>query len=79
MPKGRLKNPQFVKEVISEASSVTVASLLTEAGTTITAGLGIVWNLMTANPLLTLFLGAGIVTLCFKMFKQAKGTAGKGN
>lgn len=71
-PSRKAKN---IKGGIFQESSVTVASLLSEAGTTITSGLGIVWNLMTANPLLTLFLGAGIVTLCFRMFKKAKGTA----
>jgi len=37
--------------------------------------MGITWDLMTANPLLTLFVGAGIVSLGFRFFRKAKGTA----
>lgn len=65
----------FVEEVLLESSAVTVATLLTQAGTALTAGLGIVWDMMTANPLLTLFLGASVVSLAFVFFKKAKGAA----
>ena len=55
--------------------TVTVASLISEAGTGITSAMGVTWDLMTANPLLTLFVGAGIIALGFKFFRKAKGAA----
>ena len=63
-----------VKEEFSEGS-VTAASLLTEAGTVITSSIGIVWNVITANPVLTLFVGASIVSLGFAFFRKAKRAA----
>lgn len=54
---------------------MTVASLLSDAGTTLTSGIGIVWNIITANPVLTLFVGASIVGLGFTFFKKAKRAA----
>ena len=54
---------------------MTVASLLTDAGTTLTSGIGIVWNIITANPVLSLFVGASIVSLGFAFFKKAKRAA----
>jgi len=49
--------------------------MLTSAGTTLTTGLGTVWNLMTGNELITLFVGASIVSLAFAFFKKAKRAA----
>lgn len=54
---------------------VTAASLLTEAGKTITSSIGIVWNIITANPILTLFVGASVVSLGFTFFRKAKRAA----
>ena len=54
---------------------MTVASLLSEAGTTLAPGIGIVWNIITANPILPLFVGASIVSLGFAFFKKAKRAA----
>lgn len=56
-------------------TEVTIASLVTEAGTSITSAMGVTWDLMTANPLLTLFVGAGVVSLGFKFFRKSKGLA----
>lgn len=71
-PKGLATIYYHVKEAIPETTTVTAASLLTEAGTVITSGIGIVWNIITANPILTLFVGASIVSLGFTFFKKAK-------
>ena len=68
-------NPYFEKGGIAEAVTVTVASLLSEAGTTLASGIGIVWNIITANPILTLFVGASVVSLGFAFFKKAKSAA----
>ena len=62
----------FCKGGIIETSSVTIASLLTTAGTAITSGIGIVWNIATANPLLTFFVGASVIGVAFGMFRKAK-------
>lgn len=48
--------------------------MITEAGTSITSAMGVTWDLMTANPLLTLFVGAGVVSLGFAFFRKAKRT-----
>lgn len=56
-------------------TEVTIANLVTEAGTSITSAMGVTWDLMTANPLLTLFVGAGVVSLGFKFFRKSKGLA----
>lgn len=58
-----------------EETTVTIASILTEAGETIGSAIGVTWDLMTANPLLTLALGAGIISLGFAFFRKAKRTA----
>lgn len=60
-------------ELITE--TVTVASMLTEAGTVIVSGIGIAWDVITGNPILTLFLGASVLTLGFRFFRKAKGAA----
>ena len=54
---------------------MTVATLLASAGDTLADGIEVVWDLMTANPLLTLFLGAAVVSLGFRFFKKAKSAA----
>ena len=57
------------------ASSVTVASLLTDASEALVDGVGIVWEMVTGNPLLALFVGASIVSLGFAFFRKAKRAA----
>lgn len=49
--------------------------MASEAGVTIGTLLGLTWDLMTANPLLTLFLGASLVSLGFAFFKRIKKVA----
>jgi len=49
--------------------------LITGAGPAITSAMGVTWDLMTANPLLTLFVGAGVVSLGFAYFRKAKRVA----
>ena len=66
---------KHVTEGCPETVSVTAASLLTEAGTVITSSIGIVWKVITANPVLTLFVGASIVSLGFAFFRKAKRAA----
>lgn len=53
-------------------TTFSIATAISEAGTNITAAMGVTWDLMTANPLLTLFLGAGIIALGFGFFRKAK-------
>ena len=49
--------------------------MLSGAGTSLTSAVGLVWDLITANALLTFFLGCSIVAIGFKFFKKAKGAA----
>lgn len=46
------------------AATDTVASLM-----------GKVWNVMTSNPLLTLVLAAGVLTIGLSVFRKVKRTA----
>ena len=55
--------------------TVTTASMLTEAGTFLSSGISVVWDLMTANPVLTLFIGSSLVTLAIGFFVKIKGVA----
>lgn len=55
--------------------AVTVSSLLTDVGTVIPNLLTIVWDLITANPLLIFFAGCGLVSLGFTYWRKAKGAA----
>lgn len=64
-----------MKGGIFTSEAVTVTSLLTEAGTAITSGIGIVWDIITANPVLALFVGASVVSLGFRFFRKAKSAA----
>jgi len=43
--------------------------------TTITDLVTSVWELMTSNPLLTLFLAAGLLTIGVRVFRQIKRAA----
>lgn len=58
-----------------EETTVTIASIISDAGDAITSAMGLAWNFMTANPLLIVFCGAGLLTLGFAFFKKAKRTA----
>ena len=49
--------------------------MLSEAGPVITNGLTQVWDIVTANPLLTFFVGTSLLTVGFRFFRKAKGAA----
>ena len=74
----RLLPPQPLnlrKEGTAEtAASTTVATILGNTSTLATL-VGDVWDIMTANPILTLFICAGLVTLGFSIFRRAKRAA----
>lgn len=55
--------------------AVTVASLLTSAGSNISAALTQVWSIITSNDLLQLSVGASILSLGFAFFRKARRTA----
>lgn len=59
--------------VITDA--VTVATMLTSAGTAISSALTQAWSIMTANELLQISVGASILSLGFAFFRKAKRTA----
>ena len=54
---------------------MTIASLITSASDALKTGISTVWTLMTANPLISLFLGASVISLGFAFFRKAKRTA----
>lgn len=49
-----------------------MATFITTAATNIGKAMEATYTLMTANELLTLFLGANLVTLGFAFFRKAK-------
>lgn len=55
--------------------AVTIATMLTTAGTTISSALTEVWTICTANDLLQLSIGASVLSLGFAFFRRAKRTA----
>ena len=58
--------------IFQEATTFSIATAISEAGTNIAAAMGVTWDLMTANPLLTFFLGVAIVSIGFRFFHKAK-------
>lgn len=54
---------------------MTIASLITSASDALKTGINTVWTLMTANPLISLFVGASVISLGFAFFRKAKRTA----
>lgn len=53
---------------------MTVATVLGNT-TTLATLVKDVWDIMTGNPILTLFICAGLVTLGFSIFRKAKRAA----
>lgn len=58
----------------SEGSSTGMPAVL-GAFDTVTSLMNSVWTLMTSNPLLTLFLAAGLLTIGVRAFRQIKRAA----
>lgn len=54
------------------ASGATGMDAVLGAMTTLTSLLNSVWELMTSNPLLTLFLAAGLLSVGVYAFRQVK-------
>lgn len=55
--------------------AVTIATMLTSAGTTISSAMTQVWSICTSNELLELAVGASVLSLGFAFFRKAKRTA----
>ena len=63
----------FKREDCSQTEAVfSIADSITSAGEAITAGVGVCWQICTANPWLTLMIGVSLVGLGFGFFKSAK-------
>lgn len=56
-------------------TEVTASTLLTGATTVITAAMASVWDLITGNPLLIVYAGAGLLALGFRFFRRARRVA----
>lgn len=63
------------KERCCTAETVTAASLLTETGELVVTGLPIVWNIITGNVVLTIMVGASLLSLGFAFYRKAKRAA----
>jgi len=58
-----------------EETGVNLVNFITEAGTTLAAGIEVVWDLMTANPWLTLTIGTSLIGMGFGFFRRARRAA----
>lgn len=58
-----------------EGTASTGMDAVLSATDTITSLMSKIWNVMTGNPLLTLFLAAGVLTLGLGIFRAVKKTA----
>lgn len=63
------------KEGTAETASTTTVATILGNTSTLADLVGDVWDIMTANPILTLFICAGLVTLGFGIFRKAKRAA----
>ena len=63
------------KERCCTTEAVTAAGLLTETGELVTSGLPIVWNIITGNVVLTIMVGASLLSLAFTFYRKAKRAA----
>lgn len=52
--------------------TVTMTALLTETGVFTKAGMGIIWSMIVANPVLEATVGVGALGLIFGIFRKAK-------
>lgn len=52
--------------------TVTMTALLTETGIFTKAGMGIIWSMIVANPVLEATVGVGALGLIFGIFRKAK-------
>ena len=74
----RLLPPQpsnLRKEGTAETSSAITISKILENSTTLADLVKDVWDMMTANPLLLVFICASLVTLGFSFYRKAKRAA----
>ena len=69
-PASRAKAHQILGGIFT--TEMTIATMLTEAGTNMTAMMQLVWTLATANPLLTLATSTGIGLMGFGIFRLIK-------
>lgn len=65
----------FEREECSQTEAAfSIADAITQAGDAITAAVGVVWNICTANPWLTLMIGVSLVGTGFVFFRKARRT-----
>jgi len=53
-----------------ETTGATMGSLISDASTTVPAVMSLVWSVMTANPLMTFFIVAAIVSVGFRFIRR---------
>lgn len=58
-----------------EETGVNLVEFITDAGEMLGAGINVVWDLMTANPWLTLMIGVSLIGYGFSFFRKAKRSA----
>ena len=65
--------PAFAAD--GEATTATISSLITDAGTSLPSLMSLVWSLMTANPLISLAVIAAIVSIGIGLLRRLRRVA----
>ena len=61
--------------ILNLAADATTLAPVTTAMSTVVTVMGEVWEVMTANPLLVVFLASSLLGVGIKMFRKVKGAA----
>ena len=60
----------------ASSGAASLSDFLTTAGNLVVSAIGIVWNIITGNVVLTAMIGVSLVGVGFTFFERAKNSAG---
>ena len=61
--------------LLAAAEAPTTLAPIVSTTSTVVELMGVVWQTMTANPLLTFFLGTSLLSVGIRFFRKIKGAA----
>lgn len=65
----------FYPVAVEGTGGTGLADFLTTAGNLVVSAMGIVWNIITGNVILTAFVGVSLISIGFGIFRRAKSAA----